>query len=228
MTRHIFLNFATAGLSALVLSGCISPVPDAVENPLTPTQQFEAKVSSVPEEVRLAIHAGGLSSAQADALKGLVAGWRSEEGGMIGIQAPHVGVDGAAAYRMSEGARAFLIGQGVPADQIELVGYDPKGDPRPPLLVGYLSYRTEIPECGKSWPSITRTIANKPTPNFGCSITANIAAQVANPADLLGPRASDPADAGRRMDVLTKYRKGEITATKKDDNATGAVSKAIN
>jgi pilus assembly protein CpaD len=59
-------------------------------------------------------------------------------------------------------------------------------------------------------------------------VTANIAAQVANPEDLLGPRAETPIDSGRRATVLDKYRKGELTSSAKDDQSSGVVSKAVN
>jgi pilus assembly protein CpaD len=59
-------------------------------------------------------------------------------------------------------------------------------------------------------------------------VTANIAAQVANPEDLLGPRPETPIDSGRRATVLDKYRKGEVTASAKDEQSNGIISKAVN
>jgi pilus assembly protein CpaD len=115
----------------------------------------------------------------------------------------------------------------VPAEQIEVVGYDPGAEGAPPLLVGYLRYKVEPLKCGTEWTSVTHSFSNKPAPNFGCAVTANIAAQIADPGDLLGPRTMTPQDASRRQDVLDKYRKGDITASAKDDNASGAISDAI-
>lgn len=50
---------------------------------------------------------------------------------------------------------------------------------------------------------------NRPTWNHGCATQHNLAAIVANPADLLGPRAEAPADAARRQTALGRYRRGE-------------------
>lgn len=36
-----------------------------------------------------------------------------------------------------------------------------------------------------------------------------------------------PYDAARRETVLGKYRKGELTSSQKDDQATGAISQAV-
>lgn len=226
MTSTSLRSLLVLGMTG-VLAACAGTAPDAVKDPRLPTQQFEAKVTSAPQELRLAVHAQGVSVRQADALSQFVADWRDDDGGMIGIQAPSTGVEPSAAFRMSESARTYLVSKGVPADQIEVVGYDPGADTAPPLLVGYLRYKAEIPKCGTEWTSVTHSFANKPSPNFGCSVTANAAAQIADPGDLMGPRTMTPQDATRRQEVLDKYRKGEITSSAKDDNASGAVSDAI-
>ena len=45
--------------------------------------------------------------------------------------------------------------------------------------------------------------------NLGCASQRNLAAMVANPADLVQPRGEDPISTNRRSVVLDKYRKGE-------------------
>ena len=45
--------------------------------------------------------------------------------------------------------------------------------------------------------------------NLGCATQRNLAAMVANPADLVQPRGEDPISTSRRTVVLDKYRKGE-------------------
>jgi pilus assembly protein CpaD len=210
------------------LGACASAtVPD--ENPVarTTTEQFQAKVNSTPNEIRLAVHAQGLSANQADAIAGFVAEWRETEAGVITLQTPNGGPDAGAAFRTSEGARSVLIGEGVPAGQIRLVGYDARGQAAAPLLIGYLRYEAEPLHCGEAWTNMAESASNQVQPNFGCAVTANIAAQVANPADLLGPRTMTPADASRRQVVIDKYRKGEVTASAENDQAKGVISDAI-
>ena len=51
---------------------------------------------------------------------------------------------------------------------------------------------------------------------------------MANPEDLIQPRNSTPVDAQRRTTVLGKYRAGELTASAREEQATGIVSKAVN
>ncbi len=52
--------------------------------------------------------------------------------------------------------------------------------------------------CGKwtgIWPQFRE---NKHYANFGCSYQNNMAAMIANPADLLGPRATTEVDPAKR------------------------------
>ena len=59
---------------------------------------------------------------------------------------------------------------------------------------------------------------NLPMANIGCANQRNLAAMIANPADLLGPRTATPR-AGERRDVIwDKYQKGETTASAKNED----------
>lgn len=229
MTSSALRILAALGLSAGLAACATRPAPDAVADARTPTEQFVAQVSQRPEEIKLAVHAGGLSAGQAAALAAYVDDWRAAEGGAIHISTPGgAGPDSAAAYRTAEGVRARLAAEGVPDRLIALTGYDARGAADAPIVVGYLRYEASLPECGQKWTNMAHSLANQVQPNFGCAVTANMAAQVANPADLVGARTMDPADAGRREVVLEKYRKGEVTSSDKDEKADGAVSKAVN
>ena len=56
---------------------------------------------------------------------------------------------------------------------------------------------------------------NKPYWNLGCASQRNLAAMVANPADLVQPRGEDSdAYKARRSVVLESYRKGDATGTR--------------
>jgi pilus assembly protein CpaD len=60
---------------------------------------------------------------------------------------------------------------------------------------------------------------NRPYHNLGCAYQTMIAAQVANPIDLVRPRAEGPMDVQRRTKDIEALRKGEDPSTKwnKDD-----------
>lgn len=230
MTRpHLHLSkVAATGLVLALLTACAS-APESALAPRNDTEQWEGKVQveARPDEILLAPHAEGLSANQTQAIDALLARWLAAEAREIVVSAPMGGATGEAGGRMAFAARQRLVALGAPAASVRVVGYDAGGAPDAPLKVGFLRYQATPPQCG-TWENLTATRNNNAYGNFGCAITANMAAQVANPADLLGPRASSPIDASRRDTIIDKYRKGETTSSAKDDQATGSVSKAVN
>jgi pilus assembly protein CpaD len=205
-----------------------SPDKKAARDPSpTPTTQFAVALTHMPDEIRLAPHATGLSPAQATAVEALAARWRDAGDGPVTIQTPVGG--GGEAYRSANAAEAALAQLGVAENQIRLVSYTPAaGDAGvQPIVIGFSRYEAKGPQCGHEVEDYTKTFSNLPNNNFGCAVTANFAAMLANPSDLAGNRPMDPSDANRRETILGHYRKGEISATAKDTQASGAVSSAI-
>jgi pilus assembly protein CpaD len=223
-SRIIIPLMACAALAAC--SAAPTATSDAAALARTPTELWANRVTVQPDEIRLAVHAEGLSANQREALGAFLADWRATGGGPITLRAPLGGADPAAVGRATEGVRLQLSGGGVAASQITLASYDAGGDPLAPLVVGRERYRVNVPRCGQEWTNITLSANNEAQPNFGCATTANMAAQIANPSDLLGPAPVTPADAQRRGVVLDKYRLGEGTASKKDESAT-AISTVV-
>lgn len=217
----------SALLLALAVGACATKTPDRVADARTPTEHFEAKARPASPEMLLAIHAQGLSDTQADALAALAADWQDSEGGPIVVRTPAGGANGASAFRAAETARTFLINRGVPQDRVVIEGYDPKGEAGAPLRLTYVRYQAVVPACGRVWSNVAHSADNEVQRNFGCAVTANFAAQVANAGDLAAPRDMSPPDAMRRQTVLDKYRKGEVTGAEKDTQASGAISKAV-
>lgn len=209
-------------LLAGFLQACATDSGGPVTAALTPTEQYPIEVRQNPDEIRLAIHERGLTDGQQSALAALVDRWRETGGGPVTVQAPRGPGDAVAGAYANQTAQA-LVDLGVPGEQIRMAGYQPQGkgvDSKapPPLIVGFASYQAVGPQCGH-WDNMTSTGANKPYANFGCAVSANFAAQIANPRDLIAPQTMTPADATRRSAVLDKYRKGEVTSTTKDDQA---------
>ena len=78
-----------------------------------------------------------------------------------------------------------------------------------PVRVSFAAMRAQTDKCGR-WPDdLLDTSENKHYANFGCSYQNNVAAQIANPADLLGPRKQSPIDAANRETVIGIYQAGE-------------------
>lgn len=223
-------KLAAASLVLTLLAACATS-GSGTEAGLTPTETEQwssrVQVDAHPDEILLAPHAEGLSANQNQALDALLTRWLAAEGREIVVSAPLGGPNAEAAGRMAFAARQRLVALGAPAASVRVVGYDASATPDALLKVGFLRHVAQVPTCG-SWENVAATRNNRVYDNFGCAVTANIAAQVANPEDLLGPRGVTPVDAGRRDVVLGKYRSGESSASAKEDQATGAISKAVN
>jgi pilus assembly protein CpaD len=219
---------------ALLISGSLvgcaqDPAKEATLGPRTPTEQWTEKVhaTSQPDEIRLSPHRAGLSPNQGSALRALMGRWIEADGPAILISAPTGGADPQAAYAVATQARDFLVSNGAPADSVRIASYPAAGDPASPVIVGYLRYQADVPKCGEAWGNLTSTSDNKVFGNFGCAVSANMVAMIANPADLDHPRASTPVDATRREVIMGKYQKGEAKASAKEADSSGAVSKAV-
>lgn len=218
--KSLLLSAAVAGLAA-----CASTPPDQgpSRTAATETQQWmdRIKVTSAPDEIVLAAHASGLSANQGAALEDLFGRWMQAEGRELVVTSPN------AAGGMASQIRDRLVLLGAPAARVRVVGFQPTGPEDNAIRVGFLRYEAQGPKCGQAWENLTATRDNKAYDNFGCAMAANLAAQIANPEDLVRPRDMTPADAGRRGVVFGKYRKGEVTATAKDGPSAGLISRAI-
>ncbi len=106
--------------------------------------------------------------------------------------------------------------------------YESNGAPEAPMVLAFSAYRAIAPDCPRvNELNLAYIGENDTLPSFGCAMQTNLAAMIADPADLIGARQSDPADLVRRAVVLQKYRAGQSTATERTEAETGAISDAV-
>ena len=226
MIRHLFVLCLAGAVTACASTRDAKTAKS--DPPVSPTTQFAVTLTHSPDEILLAPHATGLSPAQAEAVTNLADRWRETGEGPVTIQSPSAG--GADAYRGATAVQVALMRLGLPEDQIRLVSYQPAAAPPSgpaPIVVGFDRYEAHGPQCGRDIKDYTKTYSNQPNNNFGCAVTANFAAMIANPGDLANPRPTDPSDANRRETILGHYRKGDVMSSAKDPQANGAISSAI-
>jgi pilus assembly protein CpaD len=94
-----------------------------------------------------------------------------------------------------------------------------------PVRLSFVKLQAKVDsQCGL-WPrdvasgGTLDTWHNRPHHNLGCAYQTMLASQVADPVDLVRPRAEGPIDVGRRTKDIEALRKGEDPSTKwqKDD-----------
>lgn len=106
--------------------------------------------------------------------------------------------------------------------------YDSNGSAEAPIVLAFKAYKAIPPDCPSlATINLADTRENDTLPTFGCAQQVNLAAMIADPADLLGSRPEDPSDLIRRATVLDKYRAGQSTATERTDAESGAIAQAI-
>jgi pilus assembly protein CpaD len=222
------LASALALTVAGVVSGCTTPLsPAGSASPLTPTEQYTVQVEQVPDQLALTAHPTGLSVNQRAAAAAFVGRWRESGRADVSIRTPEAG-DGQAIDRTASDLLNLLLESGIPGSQVRVASYDTAGVPGAPILASFDRYEARGPNCEGGWDNLTSTGSNKPSSHFGCAVTANFAAMIADPRDLLAPAPGQPSDAVRRATVLQRYRAGEVTSSARDEQAAGTVSNAVN
>ena len=176
---------------------------------------------------------GGLSPSQRTDVAGLARSWVEEGTGMIAVDVPISTSNARAAESAYREARTVLEAGGVPANAITQHRYTPD-DPRTLATIRFTYPRMTAVAgpCGV-WPadvgpSITNPSfhENRSYSNFGCAYQHNMAAMIANPADLVQPRPETPVYTARRTESFEKYRKGTDTATNYSDGDKAKLSDA--
>lgn len=154
-----------------------------------------------------------LTTGQKDMVKGFAQSFAASAAGVVQIQVPHGSYNAGAASHVAGDVRRVLTGIGIRPQRILMSTYaaQPNGDAAP-IRLTYMATKAVTSQCG-NWPEdlSNDTFGNKNWYNFGCASQNNLAAQMANPSDLIAPRGMTPIDAAQRAGVISTYR-GETTS----------------
>jgi pilus assembly protein CpaD len=201
---------AALSLVAAVCAGCAS-WSSGTHDPMLPYDnnlRHPIVISDEPEnfEMRVGMRGPALSPQIDTAVRQYVSEYRANGTGSITIQVPTGSANEIAAAKTGHALHYALVRSGVPRGQIDVAPYE-VGDhaQMAPLRLSYLRVKAVVPSCG-IWPETQpNPINNSQYHNFGCATNQNLAAMVANPADLVRPRPMTPADGDRRAHVMQIY-----------------------
>ncbi len=160
---------------------------------------------------------GRLTATQRAEVAAFARAWRRESSGLLYVDVP-VGVRSQFAVRQTtREVTSILAAMGVPQAAIERRPYTP-AQPTTfgPIRVAYPQVRAVTGPCGQ-WidnmgPGV-HALQNDAFWNHGCATQRNFAAMVVNPEDLVQPRSEGRPDAGRRQQVIDKWRQGQDPST---------------
>jgi pilus assembly protein CpaD len=153
----------------------------------------------------------GMTKQQRETLEGFLSGYDRSASPVLRIMTPSGAANEvAASYAANDFAR-MAKQSGIPASRLMITSYQAGSpDVSAPIRVSFTAMKAQTDKCGR-WPEdIANTEDNKHYANFGCSYQNNLAAQIANPADLLGPRKETTIDAERRGQVIDAYRNAPV------------------
>lgn len=185
-------------------------------------QRHPIVVSNEPAnlDLRIAEGAHGLSPGQRAQAIDFFRRYRTSgsDRGRLDIGVPSGAANEVAAVRALADLRVIVRDAGIAEADVSVRPYRAGRTATAPIKVSYARFVAEAPECGL-WPdNLASDRANLPYANFGCATQRNLAVQVANPADLLGPRTVAPASAERRDTVYDKYIAGKVTHADKSND----------
>jgi pilus assembly protein CpaD len=200
-----------AAASVSLLAGCanrdsitVGAVPDdyRTNHPIV--------IAEKDEVLDLPVGSGdrGATKPQRVSLEGFLAEYDRSAAPMLTIMVPSGAANDIAAADAAHDFARIARKNGVPSSRIMITSYQAgSAEVSAPVRITFKSMRAQTDKCGR-WPDdILKSSENKHYANFGCSYQNNIAAQVANPADLLGPRKQTPIDAANRGAVIGEYQK---------------------
>ena len=209
------LKLATyASVAAILLGGCTmhqpSYQPTVLRNKIT--------VAETVERMELYTGQAGLhlSARDEDAVGDFLAQYAASGEGPLYINVPSNSQTSQGVAQATSIVQSYLGRLGISGAPVQSGQYPAVPGAPAPVIVSYRRLTTAPINCSQG-ASLTHASNNQPYGNFGCAQTANLAALIDNPRQLLAPYAFDNASAVRRMTVMDNYILGEPTATPRPD-----------
>jgi pilus assembly protein CpaD len=231
--RPVVAKLLAMSLLALMATGCKGLDEPGVYGAgftiVDPLQKNPIMVSQQPATLNLRVprNASGLNEGQRREVAGFLHHFRNTGMGntRLVISVPAGSPNEGASMRAMTEIKSMIVDFGFSDTVTATDPYSAGRNADAPIRLSYLQYIAEGPACGR-WPTnLARQKDNLNYDNFGCAQQRNLAAQIANPADLVGPRSMTQSDTERRAVVIGRYENGEnTTATRPPEQMVGTRS----
>jgi len=175
----------------------------------------------------------GLDGRQHEDVRAFAAEYRRSGQGAILAQVPAGTLNDAAAHYAMVRISDALADSGLPASHVAVTRY-PVLDPRlaAPIRLTFTRLTAKVTSPCGTWPQdlgvsdVRRGISNETYWNLGCAMQSNVAAQVADPVDLVRGRVEGRPDSIRRGKVIQAIRDGKDPSTQYREEA-GKINQAV-
>lgn len=210
------------GLFSVAMAGCQT---DRIVTGTVPPDYRDRHPIQINEGIRsvqMFIGSGraGLTPEQLALAGGFASQWKRYGSGPLTIELPAGAANEIASSHTVRELKSVLASSGVPMRAIQIRAYQSEQPSNvAPIRLVFPAIRAQVASrCHAGQEDLGPTLEsnsaqNYTTRNFGCAAQHNLAAQVANPEDLVQPRNEAQAHAARRRFVLEKYRQGQDPST---------------
>ncbi|MCE4225189.1 CpaD family pilus assembly lipoprotein [Methylobacterium sp. C25] len=179
---------------------------------------------------------GHLDPRQAADLDAFLLEYRRYGRGSLAIDMPRGASSAAtaAAERTGAAVRRAAAENGLPNGVIVVASYA-AADPglASPVRLSFQQMEAKVASACGLWPqdlgvsSPVSNLRNEPSWNLGCATRSNIAAQIADPVDLVRGRPEGRIDTVRRTQVIDKLRQGNDPSTKWNQDGKNEVKSNV-
>ena len=219
LTPRRLVGWLCLGAVALSLSGCLSGVQYASDNPVEVSDYHEKHpivLTKTATALDLFPVGGRIDELSADKIRGFAERYRHFGQGEVMILTP--AGDAASAPIVAEirrqlyadGLRGYVAVGAYPVEDRGLAS---------PVRLVFQGLKAKVASrCGQ-WPtdlasgSSIENWKNTSYPNFGCATQSALAAQIDDPRDIVQARGSTPPDEGMRLRAIEKVRQGTDPGT---------------
>ncbi len=211
--RSSLAAMALIALAAAV-SSCASPKDGMTTGALSDDyrQRHPIVLTQAEHNVDIPVSASdrGLTAGARDTVRGFSQDYKAHATGTVELLSPQGAANTPSASALRRQIHRELVANGIPSGRIVDSFYPAGGaGDAAPIRLRFMATTAVTNACGQ-WPEDLSDNAfdNQNYYNFGCAQQSNLAAQVANPTDLIAPRAQTPIDADQRSKVIDDYRSG--------------------
>lgn len=216
MRLKAYVNSAGLLIVAAALSGCgsLGRDPIAVGSVPSDYRTNHPIVLSEKEhtlDVPIASGAHKLGIPVKSNIRAFAANYAASGNGAVIVMMPAGSLNEHAVKRVQAEIVQALIDGGAPRGRIILQNYDASAHGSAAAVrLSYSGVTASTTPCGRWTDDLTDTVENRNYADFGCANQQNLAAIVANPGDLMGPRQESPIDATQRGAVIGDYQSGPV------------------
>ncbi len=219
---RLLLRAAFAAGCAALVCGCNTDQQIAGSPPVATDFRLRHPITITEKDrtfqLFIGANRGSLTPSQRAELLAFAQSWKDEATGGVIIDLPVGSSNTRSAAEALREIESILAATGVPRQSMAVRNYRVSERTLATVRISYPRIAAQAGPCGV-WPkdigpSFNRDyFENQPSWNFGCATQHNLAAMVADPADLVQPRSETPAYTMRRTTILEDYRKGVSGST---------------